>query len=149
MPVIERSVTLNVPVETVFRYLSEPTRLPEICSDVTAIHDVQRHSIHSTQFRWTCKMKGVYFEGRGDLRDTRHDHQLDLQTTGGIVAHVTWHLDTAGEGKTLLRMHVDYTLPAPLLKKAPSEVIVASNERTVAEMLNTIKALVEAKAEVS
>jgi uncharacterized membrane protein len=146
MPAIERSITLNVPVEMAFRYLFNPTHLPEICPSIIEVSDVQHHTGRSTEFEWIFKMIGVRFEGGGEITDTRHNQQLDMHFWGGIRGNLTCLLQPVEDG-VRLEMRVDYTLPAPLLHKHAVDTIIQSNEHTVECMLTSMKIQLEALRE--
>jgi hypothetical protein len=147
MPVIERSINLNVPADLAFRYLFDPTHLTEFCPSLIEVSNVQRHSVRSAQFEWTFKMIGVRFEGAAEITDTHHNEQLDLHFWGGIRGNLTWRLQPADE-EIRLEAKVDYAVPPPLLHKHGENIIVQANEQAVECMLKSVKTLLASKAAV-
>jgi hypothetical protein len=144
MPVVERSISLNVPVEMAFQYLYNPTHLPEVCPSVIEVDDVQHHTMHSTDFKWTFKMVGVRFEGGAEFVATRHNQRMDIQFWGGIRGHLTWQLHPNDEG-VCLETEVEYKLPTLLLHKHSEEQVVQHNMHAVDLMLKRVKMLLESK----
>lgn len=147
MPVIERSIMLNVPAERVFRYLADPAHYPEFCPAVVEVKDVHRHSADTIEFEWVFKMIGVRFEGEAEVHDTHHDQQLDLHFWGGIRGTLTWRV-LPFEDRVGLETRVDYTLPVPLLKKHIEETIIQHNEHAIECMHTSLKTLLEEKVTI-
>jgi hypothetical protein len=148
MPVIEKNIILNIPPETVFHYLSEPTHFLELCPNIIEISDLQRHSSGKAQFKWIVKLVGVRFEGPAELKHIHQNQQIDVHFWGGIRGSLTWQLQPWNEG-VLLETTVDYTLPTPLLKKHTEDEILRQNEHAVELMLNGLNDLLQAPVEVS
>jgi uncharacterized membrane protein len=147
MPVIERNISLHVPAEMAFRYLSEPTHLPELCPSLIEVNDLQQHSPGSVQFTWLFKMSGVRFEGEAEVKHTHHNQQVDIHFWGGIRGNLMWRLQPSDEG-ILLETTVDYTLPTPLLKKHTEDEILRQNEYAIESMLTGLYDLLQAPVEV-
>lgn len=144
MPVIERSITLNTPIEVVFQYLYNPTHLPEVCPGVIAVDDIQHRTTHSIDFTWTFKMVGVQFTGGAEIVATRHHQRMDIQFWGGIRGHLTYQLHPTDEGVDL-ETTVEYKLPTPLLQKQDEAQIIRHNARAVESMLKRIKTVLESE----
>jgi hypothetical protein len=54
---VEKEVKVNIPIEEVFSYLSEPSNVPEIWPSLIEIKDVQSLSNGGYRFGWTYKVK--------------------------------------------------------------------------------------------
>jgi hypothetical protein len=142
MPVIEKSINLNVPTASAFRYLSQVTHIVNLCPNLIEIDNLQRHSPDVMQFAWIFKMCGVRFEGTAEIKQTHHDQQIDIYFRGGIHGHMTWQFQPL-DGNTLLEMRLDYVLPVPLLKKHTEDTILWQNEQSVEAMLTRLKTHLE------
>lgn len=144
MPVFEKTINLNVPATTAFRYLSDPANLLELCPNIVEISDIQRHIPDSAKFNWITKLLGVRFEGEAELRQTRHDQQIDAHFWGGLRGEATIEIHP----DTLLILKLDYALPTPLLKKHREDVILWQFEHSVDCALASLKTLLEANVTV-
>jgi hypothetical protein len=144
MPVVERSIILNVPVETAFQYLHDPTHLLEVCSNLIAVGDIQHVTTHSTDFTWTFKMGGKRFEGGAEIVVTHHNQRMDIQFWGGIRGHLTWQMHPTNEGVGL-ETTLEYKLPTPLLQKNNERQMIRHNAHAVDSMLMRVKTRLESK----
>lgn len=116
METIQKTMTINVPVELLYKYLLEPEHLTELCPDLLEITDPFRISPLVTQFSWAYKMVGVRFEGTGQIKQAIKNEALDMRFWGGISASAIWSLRAFGGGSEL-SLVVDYRVPLPLLRK--------------------------------
>jgi polyketide cyclase/dehydrase/lipid transport protein len=138
MPVVKRNTSLNVSAELTFRYLSDPSYFTEFCSNVVEVNDVQRHTPGKTKFAWVYKMMDVRILGEAEVKETKHNQQLDVHFWGGIRGSITWRLQPLSEG-TLVEIELDYVIPEPLLKKHSEDTISNQNEHDVQDMLTNLK----------
>lgn len=142
MPVFERIINLSVQGNTVFRYLSEPSHFLELCRNLVAISDIQRHVPDSTVFKWTAKLFDVRFDGDAELKSTRYDYQLDLQIRGGLRGNLIWRLHPT-DAETVVALWAEYVLPEPLLKKHDTDSVHRHIEESMAWMLTRLKTVLE------
>ena len=68
MPKIEKSITINAPVEKVFNYANDPMNQLEWLPSMTEIHDVTGSGV-GTHFRWVYKMVGVRLAGESTITE--------------------------------------------------------------------------------
>jgi uncharacterized membrane protein len=144
MPVIERSIRLNVPLEAAYRYLINPAHLPEFCLNLDAVTNVEHINARCIHFLWKYRMCGVHFEGRAEITDTQHQHRADIRFWGGILGTAVWMTQRLDDGIQLTAT-IDYRLPAPLLRKHSEIEITEHNEHAVERMLEHFKALLESQ----
>ena len=147
MPTIERSISLNVPVETAYRYLITPTHLPEFCLNLDAVTEIEHVKGCCTCFQWNYRMYGVHFEGRAEILDTQHPYRADLRFWGGVLGNAVWTTQQLDDG-VLITVTVDYVLPAPLTRKHSEDEIIRHNEHAVEKMRDYLKALLKAEMSV-
>lgn len=144
MPTINRNISLSVPVETMYRYMLDPTHLPDYCPTIEAVTDVKPRAACGAEFAWSARMVGVHFQGCAEICDTRHNHQLDIIFWGGIRGNIVWSFQRLDEG-VLLEIQINYTVPAPLLRKRTEVQVMEQNARAVDAMLARLKTILEAQ----
>ena len=143
MAKVEKTITINAPIEKVFGYVEEPTNLPEIWPSLVEAKDVQRLPNGGTSFRWVYKMAGVRFEGTSEDTDYVANQRVVSKTKGGIESTVTWTFQPEAGG-TKVTYEAEYTVPIPLLGKLAEAFIVKQNEREAELILANLKARMEA-----
>ncbi len=142
MAKVEKTITINAPIEKVFGYVEEPTNLPEIWPSLVEAKDVQRLPNGGTSFRWVYKMAGVRFEGTSEDTDYVANQRVVSKTKGGIESTVTWMFQPEAGG-TKVTYEAEYTVPIPLLGKLAEAFIVKQNEREAELILANLKARME------
>ena len=143
MAKVEKTITINAPVEKVFSYVEEPTNLPEIWPSLVEAKDVQRLPNGGTSFRWVYKMAGMRFEGTSEDTDYVANQRVVSKTKGGIESTVTWMFQPEAGG-TKVTYEAEYTVPIPLLGKLAEAFIVKQNEHEAELLLANLKARMEA-----
>jgi uncharacterized membrane protein len=143
MPKMEKSITIDAPVEKVFGYLDEPTNLPEIWPSVVEVKDVQRLPNGGTSFRYVYKMAGVRFEGTSEDTEYVANQRTVTKSKGGIESTITLTYQPEDSG-TKVTLESEYTVPIPLLGKLAEAFIVKANEGETELMLANLKTRMEA-----
>jgi uncharacterized protein YndB with AHSA1/START domain len=143
MAKVEKTITINAPIEKVFGYVEEPTNLPEIWPSLVEAKDVQRLPNGGTSFRWVYKMAGVRFEGTSEDTDYVANQRVVSKTKGGIESTVTWTFQPEAGG-TKVTYEAEYTVPIPLLGKLAESFIVKQNEGEAELILANLKDRMEA-----
>lgn len=140
---IERTVTINAPVEKVFTYLTEPTNLPEIWPSLMEVKDVQRlpEGVGSS-YHWVYKMAGMRFEGMSETTEFVPNRRAVIKNTGGIPSTFVWTYQPE-DGGTKLTVEVDYTPPVTPLGKLLEPFILKTNEHEADVLLANLKARME------
>ena len=140
---IEKTITINAPVEKVFGYLDEPMNQLEIWPSLVEVKDVQRlPSGIGSSFRWVYKMAGMRFEGTSEITEYIPNQRMVTKTKGGIEStHITTFQPEAGGTK--VTTEVEYTVPIPLLGKLVEAFIVKQNEHEAELFLANLKARME------
>ena len=128
MAKVEKTITINAPVEKVFSYVEEPTNLPEIWPSLVEAKDVQRLPNGGTSFRWVYKMAGVRFEGISEDAQYVANQRTVTKSTGGIESTVTLTYQPE-DGRTKVTSESEYTVPIPLLGKLAEAFIIKANQR--------------------
>ncbi len=141
MPKVEKVITLNVPVEKVFSYITDPVNQLEWLPSITDVRDVSGQG-KGCRFAWTYKMMGIPLKGQTEVTEHVPNQRLAFKTTGGITSTWTWTF--AGEpNKTRLNLIVEYAVPVPLLGKIAERLVLRQNEREADLGMTNIKARLE------
>jgi uncharacterized protein YndB with AHSA1/START domain len=141
MPTIHNSINISAPVEKIFAYLSDPVNTPEWFVGMTEVTDVSGSGVgqHS---RWTYSMIGIPFHGDSKLTEHVPNERLVSKQEGGLTSIITWTF-APHEGGTKLDMHIDYTIPVPVLGKLAEKVVFKRNQREAQMSIENIKGTME------
>lgn len=143
MPKIERTISINAPVEKVFDYWTEPANLPEYWPSMVEVKDRQRLPNGGNSFRWVYKMAGMRFEGTSEDVEYIANQRTVTKNKGGIESTITMMFQPENGG-TKLTIQTEYTVPVPLLGKLAEAFIVKVNENETDLLLANLKARMEA-----
>jgi uncharacterized membrane protein len=143
MAKVEKTITINAPVERIFSYVNEPTNLLEIWPSMVEAKDVQRLPNGGNSFGWVYKMAGVRIEGTSEDTEVIANQRVVSKTTGGIESTITWMFQPEAGG-TKVTFEAEYTVPIPLLGKVAEAFIVKANEGEAELILANLKARMEA-----
>ena len=141
---LERSVTINAPVEKVFAYVCDDAMhtLDWMPSMVEVKDVVSTKEGVGSRYRWAYKMAGLRFEGENITTEYVPNQRLVEQSKGGISSTWTWTFAPEGEG-TRLNLAIEYTVPVPVLGKLAEALVLRQNEREADLALANIKARME------
>jgi len=143
MAKLQKSITINAPVEKVFAYLSDPKNLPEIWPSMVEIKDVQPASGGGYNFGWVYKMAGMRFEGASETTEEIPNERTVTKSTKGIESHFVWTYKPENDG-TKLTVDIEYKVPVPLLGKLAESFILKQNDQEGDTLLANLKARMEA-----
>ena len=141
MAKIEKSITINAPVEEVFAYVDDPMSQLEYLPSMVEVKDVTGQGV-GAHFRWTFKMAGLRFEGETTMTEYTPNERMVVQSKGGIVSTWNWTF-TPEDGGTKINLTLEYTIPVPVLGKLGEALILKQNEREADQAMANIKAKLE------
>jgi uncharacterized membrane protein len=142
MAKVEKTITINAPVEKVFEYVDDAYNLPEFWPSVVAVSDVERLPNGGSAHRWVYKMAGMRFEGTSEDIEYIANQRIVTKTRGGIESTHVWLFEPA-DGGTKLTTETEYKVPVPVLGKLAEAVIVKLNENEADVLLANLKARME------
>ncbi len=142
MAKVEKTITINAPVEKVCGYMSEPTNLPEIWPSLVEVKDVQRLPNGGHSNRWVYKMAGMRFEGTSEDIEYVANQRIVSKTKGGVESTQTWMFQPDAGG-TKVTFEVEYNMPIPVLGKLAEAIIVKMNDREGDLILANLKTRME------
>jgi uncharacterized membrane protein len=143
MAKVEKTISINAPVEKVFDYLVEVTNLPEIWPSMVEVKNVERLPNGASNFRWVYKMAGARFEGTSETTEFVPNQRAVTKSKGGLDSTITFTFQPEAGGAKIT-FEAEYTVPIPLLGKLAEAVIVKQNEGEAEELLANLKAKMEA-----
>ena len=138
---VEKSITIDAPVEKVFAYLRDPMSNLEIMPSMVQVSQVAGEGV-GAEFRWVYRMAGMNLEGKSTVLEFVPDERFVTKSQGGIES--TWIWDFAPDnGGTRIDLAVEYTVPIPVLGRLAESLVVRQNERELETTLANIKERVE------
>jgi len=143
MAKVEKTITINAPVEKVFDYIDQPTNLPEIWPSLMEIKDVQTLPNGGHTDRWVYKMAGMRFEGTTEGIEHVTNQRIVSKTKGGVESTQTWVFQPEAGG-TKVTFEVEYNIPIPVLGKLAEAIVVKMNDREGDSILANLKTRMEA-----
>ena len=143
MAKVEKTITINAPVEKVFDYIDQPTNLPEIWPSLMEIKDVQTLPNGGHTDRWVYKMAGMRFEGTTEGIEHVTNQRIVSKTKGGVKSTQTWMFQPEAGG-TKVTFEVEYNIPIPVLGKLAEAIVVKMNDREGDSILANLKTRMEA-----
>ncbi len=143
MAKVEKTITINAPVEKVFDYIDQPTNLPEIWPSLMEIKDVQTLPNGGHTDRWVYKMAGMRFEGTTEGIEHVTNQRIVSKTKGGVKSTQTWVFQPEAGG-TKVTFEVEYNIPIPVLGKLAEAIVVKMNDREGDSILANLKTRMEA-----
>ena len=141
MAKIERSITINAPVEKVFSYINDPMSGLEYNPSLTDIRDVTGIGV-GDRAKFSYKMMGIPLSGELECMERVPNERLVIKSTGGAAS--TWTYTVKPEdGGTRLNVVVDYTIPVPVLGKFAERLVESRFEREADILMVNIKERME------
>ena len=143
MAKIEKTITIDAPVEKVFGYIADPANLPEIWPSLLEVKGVEQLPGGGSKFRWTYKMAGVRVEGTSEAIEFVVNQRTVSKNEGGVSSTITWVFEPE-DGGTKVTNAVDYTVHLPVLRKLAESFLVRINQNEGDALLANLKARMEA-----
>jgi len=143
MPKVERSITINAPVEKVFTYINDPELNPEWLPSMIEVKDVNiTEEGVGSHFKWVYKMAGIPFNGETTTIEHVPNQRIVVQSKVGIKSTWSWTFEPVDNG-TRLSLVLEYTIPVPVLGKLAEAVVSKQNEKEADAAMANIKAKME------
>ena len=141
MAKVERGISIKVPVEKAFSYITDPKNELEWLPSMTDVRDLIGLGVGQS-WGWTYKMLGLSLKGKTEVTEFVSNKRYVYKSSGGITS--TWTYTFKPEaGGTRLNLAVEYTIPIPVLGKVAERLVLAQNEREADLAVANIKARVE------
>jgi uncharacterized protein YndB with AHSA1/START domain len=142
MMTLTRSVVINASQESVFAYVTDPSRMAEWLPSLVETDGIVG-SGEGQQYEWTYKMAGILFHGETVVVE-HVPNELSVHQSIGAV-HSTWTFRAEpAEHATRLTLEIVYEVPLPVLGKLAERVIVSRDARSIETALANAKDALEA-----
>jgi uncharacterized membrane protein len=145
---IQKTITMHAPVEKVFAFFDDPTKLPEIWPSMVEVKDVTPSPVGGYNFGWVYKMAGMRFDGASETTEYVQNQKRVTKSAKGIESTFTWVFEMV-DHDTKLTVDIEYTVPIPLLGKIAEAIIVKQNEHEAQILLENLKARMELETPVA
>lgn len=139
---ISRSILINAPVEKVFCFMEDPANLPEIWPSMIEVTNIRTNAKGWPVYEWMYKMGGMKFRGESNTIEYERNCRIITESTKGIQSHFDFQYRDM-DGKTEMKMDVEYTVPLLLVSKIAEQVLGKFNEHEADVMLANLKADME------
>jgi uncharacterized membrane protein len=143
MATVNKSITINAPVEKVFEYANKPENMLEIWPSMIEIKVIEQLPNGGSKAQFVYKMAGMRFESISEDTEFIPNQRVVSKTEDPIESEMIWEYQSEGEA-TKVTFKVEYTVPIPLLGKLAEAVIVKLNENEAETLLANLKARMEA-----
>lgn len=139
MPVVDKEIVIEAPIEEIFRFVSIPGNLPKIWPGLIEIKNEKLLPNGGYRFRWLCKIFGVQLTGTAECVDIAPNLWLSARTYGAVDSLDTWTFRSK-EGQTRVTMTIDYRIPSPLSGRLTENTIINAADRQVEVILTNLRA---------
>jgi uncharacterized protein YndB with AHSA1/START domain len=139
---IEKSITIDAPVQRVWDYVEDPLHLLEIWPSMLEVKDVETLPEGGHRYHWLYKMAGMQFEGDSETIELEPERHFVQRNTGQIPSTFDWTF-TPTNGSTKIDLRTEYEIPQSLLGKLAEPFVLKLNEREADTFLANLKDRVE------
>ena len=141
MAKVERNTIINVPVEKVFSYISDPNNELDTLPSITDIRDITGEGV-GQKWGWSYKMVGISLKGESEVTEHIPNQRLVHKSKGGIES--TWtYIFNPVNGGTRMNLVVEFTIPIPVLGKVGERMVLNRTEREADLAMTNIKERLE------
>jgi len=142
MAKIQKSITINGPVDRVFAYVDDVMTSPEWLQSMMEVRDVTGSGV-GQHYRWRYKMAGVPLNGESTVTEHIPNERRVTDSKGGVISTWTYTFEPH-DGGTKLGIEIEYTIPVPVLGKLAEKLVLKRNEREADTAMENIKDKMEA-----
>jgi uncharacterized membrane protein len=139
MPVVDKEIVIEAPLEEIFRFVSVPANLPKIWPSLVEIKNEKLLPNGGYRFRWLYKIFGVRLTGTGECVDIAPNLWLSARTYGAVESLNTWTFRSKA-GQTRVTMTIDYRIPSPLSGRLAENTIINTANREAEIILTNLRA---------
>jgi len=143
MAKIQKSITINGPVDRVFAYVDDVMTSPEWLPSMMEVRDVTGSGV-GQHYRWRYKMAGVPLNGESTVTEHIPNERRVTDSKGGVISTWTYTFEPH-DGGTKFGIEIEYTIPVPVLGKLAEKLVLKRNEREADTAMENIKDKMEAE----
>jgi len=142
MPIIDKDIIINAPLEKIFDYVNKPSNLPRISPSLIEINNEKMLPAGGYSFRWMYKMIGVHMEGKAEYTDIIPNFWFSCKTHGVVDSSISWTFRAKGT-QTRVTLTIDYRIPMQLISRLSVNTISETNEKEAELILDNLKTIIE------
>ena len=142
MTLIQKSVTINAPVDNVVAILEDPERQSELNPNLKILsHTPSPLGYFDT--KWEYKMAGIPFNGTSTTVAYERGKSIVFESKGGIDSRWEWTISPQG-ATTDVALALTYTMPGSFLGAAFNKLLIeGQNEKDIEGELANLKRMSE------
>ena len=142
MTLIQKSVTINAPVDKVLAVLEYPELQTELNPNLK-IHSHTPSPLGFFDSKWEYRMAGIPFNGTSTTDAYERGKTIIFESKGGIDSRWEWTITPQGD-VTLVALALTYTMPGSILGAALNKLVIeGQNEKDIEGELANLKRLSE------
>lgn len=150
MPRVERSITINVPVEKAYALIADaPERMAEWWPPIELQERVSPPpTALGSVSRYVYNMMGVKIKGEHLVQSIRRNEYLSVKTLSGIDSTFDFSFSPSNNGEvntaTRLTIAVDYQLPGAIIGQLINKTLIeGENIQNLEKGLENLKGILE------
>jgi carbon monoxide dehydrogenase subunit G len=146
MPKVEKSITINVPIDTVFSMVAdEPERMAEWWPPIELQERVSPPPTNiGSVSRYVYNMLGVKIKGEHRVESIQREDHLTVKTISGLDSTFHFQFEPAGANATRLTITVDYQLPGSIVGQLLNKAVIeGENAKNLEKGLENLKGILE------
>jgi uncharacterized membrane protein len=146
MPAVEKSITINVPIDTVFSMVADaPERMAEWWPPIELQERVSPPPTNvGSVSRYVYNMLGVKIKGEHRVESIRRNDHLTVKTISGLDSSFHFQFEPAGASATRLTITVDYQLPGSIVGQLLNKAVIeGENAKNLEKGLENLKRIME------
>lgn len=148
MPIVDKEITINAPLEEIFDYVNKPSNLPQIWPSFIGVKNQELLPNGGYKFEWTYKMSGVILEGNAEYIDFVPNFWFTCRTYGAVDSKITWIFRSIGFQNSVI-LNIEYWVPSPLKGRSDETAILSMNEKEAELILENLRKRCETRLENS
>ena len=145
MAKVSKKISINAPVSKVFSFVTSPDNWTRYVTSLVDVKDVSSSDVKpGTTFRWTYRMLGMNFHGRGYITENVKNKKFGMKMEGSFPIHETYIFIPDGDS-TELSVEVEYEMPGKIMGVIANKGLMEKiNKKESDNVLSKIKLLCEA-----
>ena len=144
MAKIIKKIVINAPAEKVFGFVTSPDNWTRYVTSLTDVRDISSMKVEAgTIFKWTYRMLGINFHGRGHVTENVKNKRFGLKMEGSMPIIETY-IFTPVDGGTELSVEIQYEMPGKIMGTIANKGLIEKiNKKEADAVLGKIKLFCE------
>jgi len=144
MAKVSKKISINAPVSKVFNFITSPDNWTKYVTSLVDVKDVSSDDVKpGTTFRWTYRMLGMNFHGKGQVTENIRNKKFGMKMEGSFPITETYNFNSDDKG-TELSVEVEYEMPGKIMSVVANKGLVEKiNKKEAENVLDKIKLLCE------